>query len=565
VLDLFAPPPGTLKRFEGPMFSRAGAEISAVPDLQGDGLDDLAIAAPGSGRVYVALSNDAVFNGSNETQPGVRSPFPRFDIGRADGTTLFALNAAGSSEHFIARTVGDVNGDGRVDIASRGICTATDAAGICSENSQAIVFARATGVLPRISKLNGKDGFVMIGARPPLNAEALSGGSDVDGDLRQDLSVRRSDGSVLLIYGQASPAAFPAFIDINKTPSGYGTEYGFYTSTTQRVVEAQLIGDINGDGRGDLAIVVCVTADVSCSDSGGSFNVQVVFGRVARPKTINIGTLPFPAERALFNVPSGGGRPLLGESARLGDVGGDSNGDFLVKTGALRRVVYGRASFPVGLNLGTLGGTDGFSIAGLPALGDPRVVGIGRFTGGTKDDLALTFAEGIRPVPIAGNPPEAAGQVGHVQIYRGRTSAPAATITLGSTPVSQLGPRFIGSAEIRIGTEFGGRTVTSADLNGDGKLELFVGAMASEGRETKSGVIAVINGLGTQWTSADFNVDYSQTLPKLIISGERDLLPAPNGAIGTLVRVLGDWDGDGKPEIVVEDSFGTVVRGSAID
>ena len=98
------------------LLDRSGSSVSGAGDVNGDGIDDLIIGAPGSpgvsgnpnpgsGQSYVVFGSDAGFDASLE-------------LSDLDGSNGFALNGIneGDSSGFSVSGAGDVNGDGLDDL-----------------------------------------------------------------------------------------------------------------------------------------------------------------------------------------------------------------------------------------------------------------------------------------------------------------------------------------------------------------------------------------------------------------------------------------------------------------
>ncbi|MFO0043247.1 MAG: Calx-beta domain-containing protein [Pseudomonadota bacterium] len=544
VIDLFDRTPGLVRRFEGPALSRAGSEVRAVADFQGDGLGDLAITAPDSGSVYLVFSNNTVFNGSLEARAPARTGVPRFDLGRATAAQLIPIRAANDTAvGRLVATVGDINGDGRIDVLRNAnpFFTSGSTAGTPPRPRFTIGFG-TNGPLPPDAALDGRNGFALVGATANNFAVAVSGGGDFDGDGRQDLVATLSDGSGALIYGRTTTFGFPATIDTAQVSVGT-IRFGF-SDNLRTIKQVRLIGDVNGDGRGDLLALSC-TGSNGCTATSNDWRIDLVYGRTARA-AFAIEGLAAPAARVVLATADGRRTNLLGE-VDIGDIGGDTRRDFAIRlANGDDAIVFGSSTLPANIDLGALTGGNGFRITGASR----SLNRIGRFTAGTRDDLAIVL-------PNIGTP----GSAGAVQIYRGRAGALAAGInplTLGPT---NLGPRFLGSTAIPLSflPPAQRNSAVAANVTGDAALDLLIAAPFAEGRGASGGVAVIVPGFGSAWTNTDFVLDYSGALPARIITGEGGV--NDNGGVTGLIP-LGDLDGDGKPEVATNDEV--IIRGSAL-
>jgi hypothetical protein len=134
-----------------------GYSVSAAGDVNGDGIDDIAIGAPqaephgdNSGAVYVIFGRTDGFSAV-------------LDLASLDGTTGFKI--AGSEGELAGGAVskaGDVNGDGFDDIilGAKGAVTNKVNAGAAY-----VVFGRAGGgsSVVELSALDGEHGFKISG------------------------------------------------------------------------------------------------------------------------------------------------------------------------------------------------------------------------------------------------------------------------------------------------------------------------------------------------------------------------------------------------------------------
>ncbi|PYI80266.1 MAG: hypothetical protein DME26_21920, partial [Verrucomicrobia bacterium] len=283
------------------------------------------------------------------------------------------------------------------------------------------------------------------------------------------------------------------------------------------------VADFNGDGKPDLVVANQVSGDVSVllGNGNGTFQTAVNYASGNGPSSVAVGDFNGDGKRdlAIANSGSGDVSVLLGNgdgtfqafvSYGLGDVPqsvavGDFNGD-----GKLDLAVAMRTFADVSVLLGNGDGT--FQAAQYYGAGaDPLSVAVGDFTGDGKLDLAVGNAG------LFDAPPNVSVLLA-TNDNKGFIFQPAVNYDAGSSP----------------------RSVAVADFNGDGKLDLVVanyGALDNDGRFTGSSVSVLLgNGDGTFQAA----VNYS----------------AQEGPLSTAV---GDFNGDGKPDLAVANDLSASV------
>ncbi|MEI7581506.1 FG-GAP-like repeat-containing protein [Runella sp.] len=277
---------------------------------------------------------------------------------------------------------------------------------------------------------------------------------DIDGDGKPDLAVANSGSNTVSILRNTSTSGTVSF----------ATKVDFTTGSSPVSVS---IGDIDGDGKPDLAVVNGVDNSVS----------------VLR-NTSTSGTVSF-ASKADFTTGTG---PT---SVVIGDIDGDGKPDLAVTNGGSNNVSILR-------NTSSSGAISFATKVDFFAASNPTSVAIGDIDGNGKADLAVTQGDG-----------------GDVAVLRNTSTS--GTISFATRIVLGGGP--------------GNYSVAIGDIDGDGKPDLAIANLLFAG-----GGVSLFRNTSTSGTiSFAGRVDFvSGKFPKSI--------------------TMGDIDGDGKPDLAVANS-----------
>jgi len=462
----------------------------AIGDLNGDGIADLAAVSQYSSTVAVLLGKgDGTYREEREYPAGNGQSFavatadvngdgkPDLIITHSNPSTVSILLGNGDGSFGASADIGvggtvveddaasiviaDLNGDGKLDLAVPN--ESLDAVSVLLGNGDGTFGAKADFAA------GSRPVFVSVG--------------DLNGDGKLDLAVADwSDGpgglSVLLGNGDGT----------------FGPPTKYFTPPRSATVA---IGDLNGDGKPDLAVA-----------SGNDATVSVMLGR-------GDGTFGDPRPLAVGSLPS---------CVVIGDVNAD---------GKLDVVVAGTGPGLVSVLLGNGDGTFG-PARDFPAGPWPRCVAIGDLDGDGKLDLAV--ASGMAAVLLGGGD----GAFGSTNDFTAGSNPVAVAIAdLNGDEKPDLAVANCGwypapgTISVWLGVGKGAfaadgdypapicpQALAIADLNRDGKADLVT---ANEGGSVS---VRLGNGDGTFGAGADI----------------------PTGGCPRSVAV-GDLNGDGVPDL----------------
>lgn len=340
----------------------SGSAVSSAGDVNGDGIDDILIGAPGDRQV---LGNDI---GQSYVVFGSASGFDAsLELSALDGTNGFALGGGTAGDYAGASvsSAGDVNGDGIDDIL-------IGAAGATGENFQSgktyVVFGSANGFDANLdlSALDGSDGFVLNGVDIfDSSGAAVSSVGDVNNDGVDDIIIGAAgadrDGTLLtgesyVVYGSAT--GFDASFDLSSLDGDNGFVLNAVDVGDLSGYSVSSAGDVNGDGISDI-LLVSYGADPEGYYTGEAY---VVYGSETG----------FDASFDLASLDGSNGFALNGvhlddysgrSASAAGDLNGDGFDDIVMgaygpdatdETSGKTFVVFGGAA-----NVTELDGTDG--------------------------------------------------------------------------------------------------------------------------------------------------------------------------------------------------------------
>jgi len=463
---------------------RLSAVLAGLGDINGDGLDDLLIGAPGvdqgridNGRAYVALGHEDPEDLSNEALGG--------------GELGFVVDGQGDRERMAsaAAGAGDVNGDGFGDFivcAPWADLVEGDEGGRCY-----VVFGRAefAANLSLGAIAGGDGGFVINGGAAGGRAGiSVAGGGDVNGDGLDDLLVGASSfaelepeldrGRAWVIYGRTGGAP----VELSEIAEGVG---GFAIDGLSAFgwagASVAMAGDLNSDGLGDV-LVGAPFATVEDADYSGQ--AYVVYG--GGDGTIDL----------LYQVPDGRALHFGWAVAGVGDVNGDGRDDIAIGAPEAKASKLYREGevYVLFSDEGSTGTLDAGLLVdegrGLRITGEPQLYGLAGLTVAGAGDLD---GDGLTELLIAAPDADVGAQasVGRIYVVFGRSAG--GDVELAEIAAGVGGFVLHGEAE---GARTGVSAAAIGDFDGDRIVDLAVGSTALDRAGPDSGRVYVIFGFG---------------------------------------------------------------------
>jgi hypothetical protein len=319
------------------------AVVAAAGDVNGDGLDDVIVAAPQASKVYVVFGRD-------DGAASVNAP----DL---DGTDGFEIVGEMPGD-LTGRTIdtGDFNGDGYSDILIT--------SGSFLDTSTYVLFGKAGGFeTVDLTNIGPGDGFVFVGEAGSGTGISAAFVGDLNDDDYEDIAfgapLTAGGGAAYVVFGTS--AGVPAQIAAGDLTGANGFAIHAPLPGGALGFVGASRGDLNGDGYDDL-IVGNYSGDEGGTNAGAAY---VIFGGAAFDAAIDLTALDGSNG---FRIDGAADEDSLGGSVSgAGDINGDGIDDLIVSAAGAdpngrtnagaAYVIYGQAQL---LNFGGTAGNDVF-------------------------------------------------------------------------------------------------------------------------------------------------------------------------------------------------------------
>ena len=443
---------------------QAGAPVSYLGDVNGDGYDDLLIgsayADTAKGATYVIFGKASGFSGTLALS----------SLNGSNGFRLDGENQYDQSGRALT-SAGDINNDGYADILiGAPLARAVDVGyARYSYGESYVVYGKSSfATSTSLSSLDSSSGFRVRGVEAGDQVGFAVASLDINGDGFDDIVIGSpfadpnvfGSGMTYVVFGTGANASADFALSSLNGSNGFQIE-GANTLDGLGGAVANA-GDVNGDGIDDLIIGAPSFSDPDIN-MGASY---IIFGRTSFSTNVDLSSIDGSNGFRILGANAYSGAGFTVSSA--GDINGDGVDDLIVgapmdnySTGT-SYIIYGRTSgFDASLNLSSLAASSGFSLSSS-AYNDSFGIAISRagdINGDGLDDLII-------------GAPGTSNNTGAAYVLYGKVSGFGTSVDL-SAITGSTGFRIDGEAPY---DAFGSSVSAAGDINGDGFDDLLIGA-----------------------------------------------------------------------------------------